>query len=77
MADDDEDAACLCRIDDDGLVDYVCDQHSMRMWHNEYRMRAELDVELDAVVRELAGRAPTRIERKVGATGTFAIARPK
>jgi hypothetical protein len=41
----------------------------------EYRYRQLLDAELDAVIRELAGRSPGRIERKVGAVGSFAIAR--
>lgn len=42
-----------------------------------YRHRQLLDAELDDVVRERAGRSPTRLERKAGATGTFAIARSK
>ena len=34
-----------------------------------------LDAELDERIRELAGRSPTRIERKPGVVGDFAIAR--
>lgn len=51
--------------------------HQNRSYHLESRMRQLLDAELDDVVRELAGRAPTRIERKPGAVGTFAITRGK
>lgn len=67
---------CLCVIDADGFAENVCDKHRMAMWQNEYRMRAELDAELDIVIRELAGRSPTRIERKNAPTGSFAVARP-
>ena len=66
---------CTCRIHEDGLVLSICDAHAAAAWHHEYHLRCQLDAELDSVVRELAGRSPTRIERKAGATGTFAIAR--
>jgi hypothetical protein len=62
---------CLCRCDADGLIIEVCDQHRM----NEWSAQRLLDAELDETVRELAGRSPTRIERKPGVTGDFAIAR--
>lgn len=64
---------CLCRNDDDGLIIEVCDQHRV----NEWRVHELLDAELDATVRELAGRSPTRIERKPGAVGDFAITRDR
>ena len=38
-------------------------------------MRRLLDAELDERIHELAGRSPTRIERKPGAIGDFAIVR--
>ena len=65
---------CLCQEADDGTVS-VCDQHVAAAQLNEWRVRCQLDTELDAAVRELAGRSPTRVERKPGATGSFAIAR--
>lgn len=68
--------SCLCSVGEDGCI-AVCDQHVMAAWQFEHRVRRVLDAELDAVVREIAGRAPQRIERKVGAIGSFAIARPK
>lgn len=67
--------SCLCVVDSDGLLDYCCDQHRMGMWQNERGMRDMLDQELDDVVRELAGRSPTRLERKPVATGNFAVTR--
>lgn len=71
--------ACGCVFEDPdgGLVLVQCAEHQNRSYHLESRMRHLLDAELDDVVRELAGRAPTRIERKPGAVGTFAIARGK
>jgi L-asparaginase II len=65
---------CGCQRDADGLA-LLCAEHAPAANHVEHRVRCLLDAELDAVVRELAGRSPTRIERKPGATGTFAIAR--
>jgi hypothetical protein len=67
---------CGCRIDEDGLVQALCDEHARAALHFEYRVRLLLDAELDEHVRELAGRSPSRIERKSGAIGDFAIARP-
>lgn len=67
--------SCLCRIDDDGILESACDQHKMGMWQFEHRMRQVLDHELDESVKELAGRSPTRPERKPAATGNFAVAR--
>lgn len=69
------DPTCLCRIDPDGILEYACDQHKMAMWQFEHRVRQVMDRELDESVKELAGRSPTRVERKPGATGTFAIDR--
>lgn len=68
--------ACACVVDEDGVYLDVCANHYSAACSNEYRVRDVLDRELDAVVRELAGRAPTRIERKVGAVGMFAVTRP-
>jgi hypothetical protein len=67
---------CGCRVDEDGLVLSLCGEHARAASHFEYRVRQLLDAELDEQVRELAGRSPTRIERKPGAIGDFAIARP-
>ena len=67
---------CGCSTDDLGFVLAQCVEHGNRSRHSEWRYRQLLDAELDEVIRELAGRSPTRIERKVGATGNFAIARP-
>jgi len=53
----------------------VCAEHEPDARVFEARVRWLLDRELDEIVRELAGRSPTRLERKPGATGTFAIAR--
>jgi hypothetical protein len=71
--------ACGCAFEDPdgGLVIVQCPEHQTRSYHLESRMRSLLDAELDDVVRELAGRSPTRIERKPGAVGAFAIARAK
>lgn len=66
---------CECRIDDFGVVLAQCVEHGNRSRHNEWRYRQLLDAELDEVIRDLAGRSPTRIERKAGALGDFAIAR--
>lgn len=66
---------CACRIDERGFVLAQCIEHGNRSRHNEWRYRQLLDAELDGVVRELAGRSPTRVERKAGAVGDFAIAR--
>ena len=71
----DPSAACGCHIDEDGLVLSLCGEHARAALHFEYRVRQLLDAELDEHVRELAGRSPTRIERKPGAVGDFAIAR--
>lgn len=67
---------CGCVIDEDGFVLDQCVEHRNQSWHNARRYRELLDAELDDVIRELAGRSPTRIERKQGAIGNFAIARP-
>ena len=67
---------CACRIDAHGYA-LVCAEHEPDARHFEVRVRWLLDRELDEIVRELAGRSPTRLERKPGATGTFAIARSK
>lgn len=69
--------SCACVVDDDGILEEVCDQHKMGMWQFEHRVRQVLDHELDETVKELAGRSPTRVERLPGATGTFAITRTK
>lgn len=66
--------SCACRTDAHGFA-LGCAEHELAVRHVEYRYRQLLDAELDEVVRELAGRSPTRLERKPGATGTFAIAR--
>lgn len=68
--------ACACITDGDGLV-LVCDHHEQATAHMEYRYAQLLDAGLDEVIRELAGRSPTRIERKPGAVGTFAITRTR
>ena len=68
-------AGCACHIDADGLVQTLCSEHARAALHFEYRVGRLLDAELDEQVRELAGRSPTRIERKPGAVGDFAIAR--
>jgi hypothetical protein len=65
---------CVFEDPDGGLVIVQCPEQA-RSYHLESRMRSLLDAELDDVVRELAGRSPTRIERKAGAVGNFAIAR--
>ena len=70
VAGDNQAVTCVCRIDDNGLIDEVCDQHRLDM--SEWNLR-----ELDAQVRELAGRTPTRMERKPGVVGDSAIARTK
>ena len=67
---------CGCRIDEDGFALFVCTAHSGAALQNEWRVRRVLDAELDERVRELAGRSPTRLKRKPGAVGDFAIARP-
>jgi hypothetical protein len=67
---------CGCAVDDDGTAT-LCAEHARAAMVNEWRIQQLLDAELDARIRELAGRSPTRIERKPGAIGTFAIARPK
>jgi hypothetical protein len=66
---------CPCRIDEDGIVVELCPPHDATAHQFEWRVRRVLDGELDEVIRELAGRSPTRIERKAGAIGDFAIAR--
>ena len=66
---------CGCVIDEDGFVHAQCVEHRNQSHHNEWRYHQLLDAELDEVIRELAGRSPTRIERKQGAIGNFAIAR--
>lgn len=66
---------CVFEEPDGGLVLSQCAEHQVRSYHLESRMRSLLDAEVDEVVRELAGRSPTRIERKPGAVGSFAIAR--
>lgn len=41
---------CACRPDEDGIYEdsrAVCDQHRMRMYGNEYNMRAAIDAEQD------------------------------
>lgn len=68
--------SCGCVIDQDGIALAMCAEHETAASYNEYRIRRLLDAELHQVVRELAGRSPTRIERNPGVTGTFAIARP-
>lgn len=68
--------SCGCVIDEDGFVHAQCVEHGNQSSHNAWRYRQLLDAELDEVIRELAGRSPTRIERKPGAIGNFAIARP-
>lgn len=71
---------CGCQVElDRDVPTWVvvqCAEHSTASAHLEYRIGRLLDAELDDVIRELAGRAPTRIERKAGAVGTFAVARP-
>lgn len=66
---------CTCVTDADGFA-AVGECHEQAIAHMEWRYRQLLDAELDQVIRELAGRSPTRIERKQGAIGNFAIARP-
>jgi hypothetical protein len=68
-------AVCGCRPRDDGAI-AVCDYHEPHAHNLVYAIRDALDAELGDVVRELAGRSPTRLERKHAATGDFAIARP-
>lgn len=66
---------CLnCEISS-GLALELCPEHLAQAYNFEWKAMRLMDAELDAVVKELAGRHPMRIERKVGATGTFAIAR--
>jgi hypothetical protein len=69
------DAVCPCRIDADGMVLTLCAEHSSAARQFEWRLRRVLDAELDERLCELAGRSPTRIERKAGAVGRFANAR--
>jgi len=61
---------CGCHIDEVGLVLALCGEHALAASQFEYRVRQLLDAELDACVRELAGRSPTRIERSPGRPGT-------
>ena len=67
---------CGCAFDSDGIALAQCAENASRSYDLEYRVARLLDAELDDFVRELAGRSPTRIERKPGAVGNFAIARP-
>lgn len=73
------DLGCGCRVemDPDGPVWLTapCFKHADASMQLEDRVCRLLDAELDEQVRELAGRAPTRIERKPGAVGTFAVTR--
>lgn len=59
----------------DGLIFTACPEHRYQWDTFEARVRQLLDHELDERIRELAGRAPRRIERKVGAVGGFAVRR--
>jgi hypothetical protein len=68
-------AQCGCGPRSDGAF-RICDRHEPYAAGMALNLRDGLDAELGEVVRELAGRSPTRIERKHGATGDFAIARP-
>ena len=72
----DPSSTCVCAFDADGIALAQCAEHASRSCDLEFRVGRLLDAELVDFVRELAGRSPTRIERKAGAVGNFAIARP-
>ncbi len=61
-----EPVGCGCTTDEDELILTLCSPHEASAIVFEARITRLLDAEFDGVIRELAGRAPKRLERKVG-----------